>query len=76
MVLLLKRIKNNELIDSYCNETNNCNFISLYDSFFKEQNKMSKKDIINRYYFKGDLHFNEEGNKFIYQNFIKKLDIN
>jgi lysophospholipase L1-like esterase len=78
-ILFLENIeisKNNELISNFCNDTNNCNFISLYDSFFKEQNKMSKKDIINRYYFKGDLHFNEEGNKFIYQNFIKKLDIN
>lgn len=37
---------------------------------------MSKKDIINKYYFKGDLHFNKEGNKFIYKNLIKKLDIN
>jgi len=78
-ILFLENIKiskNNELIGNFCNNLDNCNFISLYDSFFKEQSKMSKKDIINKYYFKGDLHFNEEGNKFIYQNFIKQLDIN
>ena len=78
-ILFLENIevsKNNELISNFCNNLDNCNFISLYDSFFKEQSKMSKKDIINKYYFKGDLHFNEEGNKFIYKNFIKQLDIN
>jgi hypothetical protein len=45
--------------------------LQVFMIVFKELNKMSKKDIVKKYYFKGDLHFNKVSNKFIYKNLVK-----
>lgn len=46
----------------------------FYDSFptFSHLAEVSsKQDVINTYYFKGDVHFNEAGNKLIASDFLK-----
>ena len=47
---------------------NKCiNFIDAYTVFFDELNHSSKEEIMKKYYIPGDPHFNEEGNKKIYE---------
>ena len=40
----------------------NINFIDLNDEF----NKLPSLEVIDRYFIKGDIHWNEEGHKYIY----------
>ena len=52
--------------DEFC--INKCiNFIDAYTVFFDELNHSSKEEIMKKYYIPGDPHFNEEGNKKIYE---------
>lgn len=73
-ILYLKDMElsnNQKLISSFCSIDDNCKMISLYDNFYSEIIKRGKDDVINKYYFKGDIHFNEKGHKFVYESFIK-----
>lgn len=49
------------------------NFINNFPEFFKHSQKFSYKSTINEFYIKGDVHFNEAGNKIIANNFMKKF---
>ncbi len=52
--------------------TNRCkHFINLFPIFFKEKNKLSDMDIIKKYYLKNDVHFNELGNKKIFNELLR-----
>ena len=48
-------------------------YIDLFPLFFEEIDILSKKEIVNKYYLKNDIHFNKTGNKKI---FDKLLEIN
>ena len=53
---------------------NRCeNFINLFPTFFNEIKNNNEMKIIKKYYISNDIHFNEEGNKKIF-NFIKKYN--
>ncbi len=78
-IMYLKDINNSNnisLIDELCGSNDACSLINLYDDFYNELKNLEKINLINKYYFKGDLHFNMQGNRFVYKNFISKLDIN
>ena len=77
--MYLKDINNSNnisLIDELCGSNDACSLINLYDDFYNELKNLEKINLINKYYFKGDVHFNMQGNRFVYKNFISKLDIN
>ena len=42
-------------------------FIDANPFFFDEARKTSKKDVIKKYYIHGDVHFNKEGNKAMFE---------
>ena len=46
-------------------------FINLFPTFFNEKENLSKKEIVKKYYLKNDMHFNEIGNKKIYDKLIE-----
>ena len=46
-------------------------FLNSFPIFFEELNYIDNKKIINKYYFKYDVHFNKKGNKLL-ANFINK----
>ena len=50
-------------------------FINLFPTFFDEKPKLTSMQIIKKYYIKNDIHFNELGNKKIF-NVLKNLDLN
>jgi len=50
-------------------------FINLFPTFFDEKPKLTSMQIIKKYYIKNDIHFNELGNKKIF-NVLKNLDFN
>ena len=55
---------------------NKCkHFINLFPTFFDEKPKLTSMQIIKKYYIKNDIHFNELGNKKIF-NVLKNLDLN
>ena len=55
---------------------NKCkNFINLFPAFFVEKPKLTSMEIIKKYYIKHDVHFNELGNKKIFDA-LKNLDLN
>ena len=55
---------------------NKCkNFINLFPAFFAEKPKLTSMEIIKKYYIKHDVHFNELGNKKIFDA-LKNLDLN
>ena len=55
---------------------NKCkNFINLFPTFFVEKPKLTSMEIIKKYYIKYDVHFNELGNKKIFDA-LKNLDLN
>tara|TARA_B100000767_G_scaffold275236_1_gene311171 strand:+ start:373 stop:1491 length:1119 start_codon:yes stop_codon:yes gene_type:complete len=47
------------------------NYINLFPEFFKEIKTSSEKHVIKKYYLKNDVHFNEEGNKKIFNKLIE-----
>lgn len=48
-------------------------FINLFPSFLEDKKKLSEMEIIEKYYIKGDIHFNKIGNKKIFE-YLKLLD--
>jgi hypothetical protein len=55
---------------------NKCkHFINLFPAFFDEKPKLTSMQIIKKYYIKHDVHFNELGNKKIF-DVLKNLDLN
>ncbi len=55
---------------------NKCkNFINLFPAFFAEKSKLTSMEIIKKYYIKHDVHFNELGNKKIFDA-LKNLNFN
>ena len=51
----------------------NCDyFIDSFTPFFDL--KKNNNEIINKYYIKGDVHFNKDGNKFLFNQIINKLN--
>ncbi len=46
-------------------------FYNSFPTFFKLVEDSSKKAVIGQYYFNGDMHFNESGNKLIATDFLK-----
>ena len=44
------------------------NYINLFPEFFEEIKTSSEKLVVKKYYLKNDVHFNEEGNKKIFNN--------
>ena len=51
----------------------NVKFLNLFPSFFSKNltDKNQKLDIIEKYYFKWDIHFNKEGNRLVAEKFLK-----
>ena len=41
------------------------------DSFFTEVNNKDFISVYNKFFIKNDIHYNEEGNKFIAEKFLK-----
>lgn len=61
-----------EIWKDFC--INKCfKFIDAYSIFFKELEKNKKKDLMKKYYIKGDPHFNEKGNEMISKILINNL---
>ena len=53
---------------------NRCEFFfNNFPDFFEEINKSNKKDVISKYYIKGDVHFNSLGNEKLYKNFVNNF---
>ncbi len=50
--------------------------VNLNSIFFKFLKSKSSKEIILQYYILGDVHFNKEGHKLIFQNIDENLDLN
>ena len=50
----------------FCIKEDCYNFIDANPVFFDEIQKSSKKEVIKKYYINGDSHFNEEGNKIMF----------
>lgn len=48
-------------------------FIDLIKEFGAEAHKTSRDEVIKKYYIAGDVHFNEEGNKFVADYLLKKI---
>jgi hypothetical protein len=62
-----------EMLKNFCVER--CKeFVNLYPIFFKFKNSMSDNDIIKKFYLKGDMHLNKEGNKIIAAKIIKDIN--
>lgn len=54
---------------------NKCtNFINTFDIFFDEIEKTSLEEVVKKYYFSNDPHFNKMGNKLIFNQLIKYLN--
>ena len=54
----------------FCNS--NCkNFFDLMEPFFALSEKQSFNRFYESVYIKGDIHFNEEGNRILAKNFLK-----
>ena len=51
----------------FCIKENCYNFIDANPAFFDEIQKSSKKEVIKKYYINDDSHFNEEGNKIMFE---------
>jgi hypothetical protein len=52
--------------------TNKCtNFYNSFPTLSNLAEVSTKQDVINKYYFIGDVHFNEAGNKLIAMDFLK-----
>jgi hypothetical protein len=51
----------------FCMQENCYNFIDLNKVLFGEIQKTSKLEVIKKYYIHGDVHFNEEGNKIMFE---------
>ena len=67
-----KKSKHVKIWSKFC--LNRCeNFINLFPTFFNEIKNNNEMKIIKKYYISNDIHFNEEGNKKIF-NFIKKYN--
>jgi hypothetical protein len=50
-------------------------FYNSFPSLFKLVEDTSKKEVISQYYFKGDIHFNEAGNKLVASDFLKSYKL-
>ena len=65
-----KESKQVKIWQDFC--TNKCDhFYNSFPSLFKLVDGTSKKEVIANYYFKGDIHFNEAGNKLIATDFLE-----
>ena len=65
-----KESKQVKIWQDFC--ANQCDhFYNSFPSLFKLVDGTSKKEVIDNYYFKGDIHFNEAGNKLIATDFLK-----
>lgn len=54
---------------------NKCDhFINTFDVFFDEIEKTSSSSVVKKYYFENDVHFNEAGNKLIFEELKKYLN--
>ena len=47
------------------------NYINLFPTFFEEGETLSRKQIVNKFYLKNDVHFNESGNKKIFNKIVE-----
>lgn len=57
----------------FCNKNKCEKLIDSYTPFFDELRYYSKEEIIKKYYIPGDFHFNENGNKKIFE--ILKINL-
>ena len=51
-------------------------FYNFFDQFYGNKEKLTRKEslkLINKYYLKGDMHFNKLGNLLIYKKLIKNI---
>ena len=56
--------------------TDKCeHFYNSFPTFFKLTEDTLKTDVIRQYYFNGDIHFNEAGNKLIASDFLKSYKL-
>ena len=62
-----------EIFRNFC-EKKCVEFINLYPVFFKYKNSLSDNEIIRKFYLKGDMHFNKEGNKTIAKKIIEDVN--
>ena len=46
------------------------------ENFFKEIDRTDRWSVIMRYYILNDVHYNDEGNRLIADNFIENFDYN
>jgi hypothetical protein len=51
----------------FCIKEDCYNFIDVNKYFFDEIQKSSEREVIKKYYIRGDVHFNEEGNKKLFE---------
>ncbi len=52
---------------------NNVNFINYFPDFVSEGlTKKDKKEVVEKYYFYQDVHFNKQGNKLVAKKFLEK----
>lgn len=62
-----------EIFRNFC-EKKCVEFVNLYPVFFKYKNSLSDNEIIRKFYLKGDMHFNKEGNKIIAKKIIEDVN--
>ena len=55
-------------------KTKDVELLNLNTQFFKFLNNDSSENIILKYYIHGDVHFNLEGHKLIFENLNKIID--
>tara|TARA_A100001011_G_scaffold58811_1_gene58208 strand:- start:98 stop:1282 length:1185 start_codon:yes stop_codon:yes gene_type:complete len=68
----VKNSKHVKIWKSFCK--NKClNFINLFPIFFDEIKDNNQMEVINKYYIKNDIHFNQLGNKKIF-DFLKNFE--
>ena len=52
---------------------NNVNFINYFPDFVSEGlTKKDKKEVVEKFYFSHDVHFNKQGNKLVAKKFLEK----
>ena len=67
-----KNSKQVEIWKNFC-EARCLNFINFFPTFFDEINNKNEMEVIEKYFIQNDIHFNEEGNKKIF-NLLKKYN--
>ncbi|MDC3043931.1 hypothetical protein OA160_04745 [Candidatus Pelagibacter sp.] len=71
-----KESKHVKYWENFCSRNECEKFINLFPLFFEKENNINAFDIIIQNYIYKDVHFNENGNKIIYEELTLKMNYN